>query len=449
MKRSLQFGLIALFTLASSCDLTFAPGNFKPHVYLSWRSEDTATTLLVSYHTQGEFQESAVYYDTESRGGDPALYRFKKTGTSVSWPGTSRSVHHVELTDLDPGRPYFFITGDPQSGFTPERKFKTLRRNSAGLRIVNGGDMGTGSKYVEVTQQAAATNPDVALLGGDIAYADGNPKKTDLWDKWLETWTSKMITSDGFTIPFILAIGNHETNLLKSFSDKKVKAPFYYTLFNQDPSERSFFTRQLGQDIMLYVLDTAHIYAPFGKQRKWLAQALENTKQVRTKIALYHAGLYPSYRSYYNPHNSLGRISWLGLFDHFRMSLALEAHDHTMKRTKYLRDGKVRNPGEGTLYLGDGAWGKRGRDVDPGRWYLEKAESITHFWLLEVGDSEITATAIDETGRAFDTHTMPRVSIAAHRANPIGAYRDDTGQLLQQIQKDEELSPYLEMLKNE
>lgn len=439
--------VLPLLVLAAGCELRFSPGDFKPHVYLNWRSEDTSTTIQINYHTQGAYEESVVHYDTESRGGDPSLYRFKQVGRAVRWPGTERAVHHVELTGLAPGLPYYFVAGDSRSGFTAERKFKTLRRESAGLKIVNGGDMGTGSSYIEVTRRAAATDPDVALLGGDIAYEDGDPQKTGLWDRWFQTWTSTMVTSDGFTIPFILAIGNHETNLLKSFNRKELKAPFYYSLFDQDPGGRTFFARRLGDDMMLYVLDTAHIHAPFGRQRTWLIETLKRTQQVRTKIAIYHAGLYPSYRSYGNPHNSLGRLSWLKPFDHFGMDLALEAHDHTLKRTKYLRGGKVVDPGAGTLYLGDGAWGKRGREGDSGRWYIEKSGSVAHFWLLEAGESAIQATAIDDQGRVVDSHVMPRAAPSGERSRPPRAFRDDPKKLLQRILDDPELRPYLELLK--
>jgi hypothetical protein len=444
-----RVGFILGVVLLSGCDFLFSPGEFKPHVYLNWKSEDTATTIQVHYHTQGAFEESAVYYDTESRGGDASLYRFKATGTRHTWPGTERAVHHVELKELTPGQPYYFITGDATSGFTPERKFKTLDPESPRLRIANGGDMGTGELYAKITEIAASYSPDVALLGGDIAYEDGNPQRTRLWDQWLDVWTSKMVTPEGFTVPMILAIGNHETNLLKSFSKREIKAPFYYSLFDQNSDERSFFVRRLTHDSTLFVLDTAHLYAPFGKQREWLVDAMEKNKQVRTKLAMYHAGIYPSHRSYYNPHNMLGRLSWLKVFDHFKLSMALEHHDHTMKRTKYLRDGKVVAAGEGTLYLGDGAWGKRGRDIHRDSWYLDRAEEFTHFWLLDLEDSQISAQAIDEKGQVFDTHAMPRISPQAWKQVRIPRFVDDSREVRRQIEQDQELRPYLELLKGE
>jgi hypothetical protein len=449
IQKTIQFLVLSLFLI--SCEIKFSNGDFKPHVYLNWRSEDTFTTIQVNYHTKGNFSQATVYYDTESRGGNPALYTYKTTGHTIKWPGTDRAVHHVELTSLTPGKPYYFITGDEKSGFTPERKFRTLDPMDSNLKIANGGDMGTGKRYATITELAATYDPDVVLLGGDIAYADGNPKNTGDWDKWLSVWTEKMVTSDGFTVPFILAIGNHETNLLKIFAKPEEKAPFYYSLFDQDAKGRSYFTRKISNDIMLFVLDSTHIYAPFGKQRVWLREQMEKYKTMRTKIAIYHVGLYPSHRAYNDPLNLLGRLSWLKIFDHYRIDLSLEHHDHTMKRTKYLRNNNVKTEGLGTLYLGDGAWGKQGRDVKRDRWYLERAEETTHFWLLEAKEDVIEMTAIDDEGKIFDTHSMfrlPEDSLLLHE-NSFAVFADDTNELLESIGKNKELAPYLQMLENE
>jgi hypothetical protein len=202
---------------------------------------------------------------------------------------------------------------------------------------------------------------------------------------------------------------------------------------------------------MLFVLDSTHIYAPFGKQRVWLREQMEKYKTMRTKIAIYHVGLYPSHRAYNDPLNLLGRLSWLKIFDHYRIDLSLEHHDHTMKRTKYLRNNNVKTEGLGTLYLGDGAWGKQGRDVKRDRWYLERAEETTHFWLLEAKEDVIEMTAIDDEGKIFDTHSMfrlPEDSLLLHE-NSFAVFADDTNELLESIGKNKELAPYLQMLENE
>src|SRR5690606_83076 len=129
----------------------------------NWRSEDTFTTIQVNFHTRGEPSDSRVYYDVEPRNGDPAAYSFQAKGHFHFWEGADRAVHHVELTELTPGKTYYFIAGDPKSGYTSERKFKTLSPQAPTLRIVTGGDMGTGSQFETITRLAGQTNPDVVL----------------------------------------------------------------------------------------------------------------------------------------------------------------------------------------------------------------------------------------------------------------------------------------------
>lgn len=434
--------LTVMATLVTVACKPFSEGDFKPHVYLTWRSEDTARTMQVHYHTSGPYEASVVHWDTEPRGGNPALYRRKSAGFAVRWAGTERAVHHIELTGLEPGTVYYFITGDSKSGFGTEKKFKTLPGTSNRLRVVNGGDMSVGKDFEALARLAGQTNPDLALIGGDIAYANGDPANTTLWDRWLEIWGKTMVTSEGLLIPMVLAIGNHETNSWPA-RERKKRAPFYFSLFHQDPDQRTFFVRRIADDLSLFVLDSAHIESPFGKQREWLKQKLEVNRHVRTTMALYHAGLFPSMRSEWNPHHLLLRMSWLKLFDHFQLSLALEHHDHTLKRTRYLRHGSEVAPHEGTLYLGDGAWGKGGRTADTTRWYLAHAASEIHFWLLDIRADRIEASAIGPERRLLDHHILERRPKGwTPRSGPL---KDDPQLLIQEIRAQPEFAPYLNM----
>ena len=87
-------------------------------------------------------------------------------------------------------------------------------------------------------KNAASHDPDFAVVGGDIAYANGNLELVDRWDTWLNFYTDTMLTSDGRSIPMVLAIGNHEVN--GGFNKTKSDAPFYFGFFGQDEA-KSFF----------------------------------------------------------------------------------------------------------------------------------------------------------------------------------------------------------------
>lgn len=81
---------------------------------------------------------------------------------------------------------------------------------------------------------------------------------------------------------------------------------------------------------------------------------------------------------------------------------AFENHDHVYKRTYPLKNNQV--VADGTIYLGDGAWGVLPHYADPSRWYLEKAVSGTnyyllvnlHSWWLHASAYDVSRTCIDD-----------------------------------------------------
>ncbi len=117
------------------------------HCYLTWQN-DTSTTITVNYHTRSDAGQSLVRFDIVSRGGVPDDYMFQASGNSHQVPGleavegVARTIHVVELTDLLTGQEYYFIAGDPVTGFTDERKFRTIPDGGEPIRFVTGGDMG-------------------------------------------------------------------------------------------------------------------------------------------------------------------------------------------------------------------------------------------------------------------------------------------------------------------
>src|SRR5882724_8272911 len=116
------------------------------HVYLTWQG-DTSTTITVNFQTMEDAPDAQVYYDTKSRKGKIADYRFHATGTHHTIEGSAdnRAIHWVELISLKPIATYYFVAGDDRNGFSAERKFHTIPDGHQRLRFVDGGDMGTGS----------------------------------------------------------------------------------------------------------------------------------------------------------------------------------------------------------------------------------------------------------------------------------------------------------------
>jgi hypothetical protein len=371
-------------------------------VYLTWSEQDTSTTMTVHYHTRGAFSGSHVYYDTEPRHGDLVRYAGHARGFTRRVPGLDRDVHVVPLTRLRPGTTYWFVTGDPTSGFARERSFRTLPGDASPVSFVVGGDMSTGWLPRITAWQAARTDPSFALLGGDLAYGRDGPEAAARWERWLADWEAGMQAPDGRLIPLVAAIGNHDRRKGDAPGTPFEIAPHFMGLLYQDADARSYFTRRFGPRIAVFVLDSGHLAAHGGAQRDWLAAELRAKAEVPLRFALYHVALFPANQPIVAEVEA-GRAHWLPLFDAFRLTAAFEHHGHLHKRTHPLRGGEPTGDGTGTVFFGDGCWGKSSTKAAlPGRAYLAASQTRRHFWKVTASEQGVRYQAIDGLGRVFD-----------------------------------------------
>ena len=386
----------ALAALGSGCASPY-------HVYLTWQN-DPCTTMTVNFQTPASEAKGIVYYDTEPHGDDTAAYRFKAETKphTVPFIEGKRAVYSVELKDLEPDTTYHFVYGPEGKRISMPRKFRTIPNDDSPIRFVAGGDQSILPRARLLMRQAAAQEPDFVLIGGDIAYANGNPRNLFVWDRYLQMWEVNMITPEGYTVPVVYALGNHETN--GDHEEPELNAPFYFGFFAQ--GGMPYFARKFGPRVLVIVLDSGHTVPHDGAQAEWLRATLEANKDVPFRFASYHVPFYPSHRDFEGSPSVAGRTHWLPLFDEFGLTAAFEHHDHTFKRTKPLRNNQV-DP-EGIVYLGDGCMGVPPRSIDnEGAWYLEKASSTAHIWLVDVGAEGANFQAIDRHGQVFDRYPEP------------------------------------------
>lgn len=376
------------------------------HLYLTY-SGAPETTIDINVLMNEKTGAVDIYYDTESRTGGPSAYRHHVKAVyhrSLMELADDRAIYTAALEDLTPGTDYYFIAGDPEDGFTKEKKFRTLSGGNAPLRFINGGDMGVDGLAIKLLKLAAKENPDFAIIGGDLAYENGLLGDYRIYDRWLSNWEEHMVTRDGRMIPIVTAIGNHETNDYESEEDEP-RAPWYIGLFGRQ-GDGPYYSRRFGDNMVLICLDSGHLRPHGGAQSEWLAQELEKYKDVPCRIAAYHVPLYPAHRAYDGAGSAAGREHWGPIFDRYQLTLGLEHHDHVFKRSKPLRGNQVVD--KGTVYIGDGSFGRPGRTVDPElRWYLEKQKSAAHFWVIEVKTDGIQLQAIDDNGETLDRFSLP------------------------------------------
>lgn len=381
------------------------------HFVFTWQG-DTATTLCVNFQSTGEEPLPAVvHWDTVPRDGAVADYRYRAEGTRFQIEGLrDRWVYRVPLTGLAPGGTVHLVAGHRLLGMSREYKVRTIADDGRRLRFATGGDMGPSADTRALLRQAARQDPDFVLIGGDIAYANGQIANVGRWDTWLTYWSEEMVASDGRSIPVALAIGNHEVR--GGYGQPASHAPFFFGFFAQD--ERSYSVRRFGPHLAVWLLDSGHVEAHGPEQAAWLDRTMEAMAEVPHKVAVYHVPLYPSHRVYETQGSVAGRLHWAPVFDRRGLDIAFENHDHTWKRTVPLRGG-LPDP-RGVLYLGDGCFGQVPRAVCyRGRWYLEHQASMQHFWCVDVDAEGLTCRAIDRHGETFDVwpETAPGAEAAA------------------------------------
>ena len=364
-------------------------------VYLTWQQKPD-TTMIVQWITPMDEKADLIEFRSENE-----TQWHQQEGSHKPLPERlPYLIHRVDLQELIPDSGYLFRIGPDGKTY----KFRTLPSTlTHPVNFVSGGDMYNDSlQRMEKTNiQAAKTSPFFALIGGDIAYSSRKfwflTENGQRWLDWLAAWKRTMVTPEGYMIPVIPAIGNHETN--GQFDQTPQQAPFFYALF----PTRGYMVLDAGDYLSLFFLDTNHTHPINGKQTNWLQKALAERTERPHKLAIYHVPAYPSKGSYYSRESSMIRKCWVPLFEKYGLNAAFEHHAHTYKRTHLIKEGKVSD--SGVLYIGDGAWGAenlRTPRTPVDAWYLAKTQSVNHFIMTSIDRSARSFTAIDSSGKVID-----------------------------------------------
>eukprot|EP01116_Phalansterium_solitarium_P003150 TRINITY_DN137_c2_g1_i2.p1 TRINITY_DN137_c2_g1~~TRINITY_DN137_c2_g1_i2.p1 ORF type:complete len:259 (+),score=10.58 TRINITY_DN137_c2_g1_i2:39-815(+) len=233
-----------------------------------------------------------------------------------------------------------------------------------------------------------------------------------LWDQWLIDYELNMVTPAGHMIPMLMSIGNHEAG---GYDKKYENIAFYMSWFPQQTSvasspvtsRDSYHAHRISDKTVLLSLDSGIGSKSFSDQTDWVTQQFADASSLPNKLVMYHVPMYPSYRSFSDWLSSDLRDEWLPIFDANHVALAFENHDHMYKRTFPLRSGQIST--NGTVYVGDGAWGvvPRSHANPANSWYLANSQPVNFVFRVDIGTTNTTLTAIGQDGVAFDTFVVP------------------------------------------
>lgn len=403
---------IALLLMLPACNADDR-GSEPVALYLTWQRDPT-TTMTIDWHTRGtrgdERATDFAYRPADAQtwqhaDDEPATFAFP-------W-SDNRFIHRVEMRNLQPDTEYVFRPGASVRTY----RFRTMPADlTEPIRIVIGGDTMHHKAWMQrMNRRAAEHAPHFIVWGGDLAYGDAEPRSASRWVAWFDAVTRTLIDEDGRVIPIVVSLGNHDVrngywrrDRSPTDAERRRQAPYFFTFF-AFPHLPGYGVLDFGDYLSLVILDTDHVNPIAGRQTSWLAETLAQRQAVPHILPVYHVTAYPSAKSYTAPTSRRVREHFSPLFEQHRLPLAFENNDHTYKRTVPIRSEQPAESGEGVVYIGDGAWGVRTREVyDPqATWYLEEARGTQHFLLITLDREQARVQAIDPQGDIIDVTERP------------------------------------------
>ncbi|WP_331234033.1 purple acid phosphatase family protein [Natronorarus salvus] len=394
---------------------------------LTWRRDPT-TTMTVDWHTvSGRPSEARLRF---RRDGNESWQEIE--GETRPFPATTdrdgideRSIHRVELTDLNPGTEYRFQF----AGYDSEYRFRTMPAEISRdrpLRFATGGDTSSDPEPLRrVNEVAMEYDLDFIQWGGDFAYIDADPEQVTDWFDWFAVNKETLVSGDGRVVPIIVAIGNHELvdgreyydqlNYTQTDEHRRFVAPFFYDLF-AFPGQPGYGTLDFGDYLSFVILDSACSNPIVGEQTRWLEETLAARTDRPYLFTSYHHTAFPSHKDWDRQEKEELRAHWVPLFEEYEITVALEHDDHTYKRSVPIRDGTVAE--DGIRYVGDGAWGVSPREGDNrDAWYIDVFESDRHAIVVELDGSTAEFEVLNEGGRTIDEFSLD--SRASHDRVPL------------------------------
>lgn len=366
-------------------------------LYLTWQRDPTTTITIQWLEETTERAPHLVEWRKMKQEGWQEGHTLP-----IPSPATHLVLHRIELKNLTPGTTYQFRRQGQEEVYA----FHTLSSSPISLKCVIGGDVYHDQllPVAKTCRQAAAQEPDFAVLGGDIAYTiSGGPsskERPERWREWLKTWSSTMRGSQNRLIPVVGAIGNHDT--VGQFDQTLAQASWFLLFFPKSSGTTSGLL-QIDSFLSLWLLDSGHAQSVPGEQTVWLEETLRQNPSTLHKVAVYHVPAYPAIRRFDHVHSQIIRKNWVPLFEKYHLHVAFEHHDHAYKRSHLLWEGRP-SP-KGVLYLGDGAWGVS-RPRRPSFFrrppYLQKILAERHFIVAEFSQTTRSYTAMDDQGRILD-----------------------------------------------
>lgn len=286
---------------------------------------------------------SSSWYEPTSSETPNGLLLYKNPGAVYSSP----VVHTVVLEDLLPGRRYYYaLPASADDGDLAGRSF-VFPKDEYPFRVGLTADVGQTVVSNRTFGALAAMEPDVALLAGDLSYADGWPFRWDTFGKLAERLAA--------TVPLLVTGGNHEIGSSENWLHFLERWP---TPFEASGSTSPLYWSVDAGPVHVVALNSYDNFVRTGDrlQRSWVMTDLAGVDRRATPwvVVVMHVPFYTS--NYAHPGEAeLMRRAYEPIFYAFGVDLVVAGHVHAYERSANgVYDGRLDECAPLFLTLGDG-----------------------------------------------------------------------------------------------
>lgn len=331
-----------------------------PYGLVSTFKQDARTSRAFTWETDGTVKESVIELMPDGEYADfsgAQVLRFTGVASLLGSSGEARKrmAHKAEATGLQPGTIYKYRVGSGADGeWSSEFQFQTEPQETAAFSFIHVTDsqglvLQDFKNFGATLNKAFALFPDARFIihSGDLTE---EPENLQGWDD-LFAEASAWVTR----VPLMPVTGNHD--------EQDKQADVFTAHFNlpdngaEGAIPGTSYSFNYG-NAHFVVLDTE---SNIKKQTEWLQKDLAAADREWI-IASIHR---PAYGGNQNDKTD----DWVALFDQYHVDLVLQGHNHEYSRSFPLKEGKVVQAGEGTVYVVTNASGSKFNEKKSDKFY--------------------------------------------------------------------------------
>ena len=424
LRFTLNKGVIALSIAVMSAMSAFAE---PPRTVIVNPGTDATTSVSVNWHSDLDGPDTYCFFTTaddtdwsEAQRVEPAREEcdvydnmYSKTPSGADFYESARFIRNVAaIESLRPGTRYMYRLGEKDEGEI--RYFSTLPDDGTWTAAIIS-DFHSYTPLPERKKAAMSMLDKLKEINGgefDMILHLGD---ITAWGGSYSFW--RALYDDPYFRNYMWAgvNGNHDDMDRTS----KFNGNQFFRNANANPingykgQEGVCYYTRLG-DLLLIALNSEAMRSPEGlaDAQKWVKDVIANNPSKYTAVMEH-------YQWFYGEQGNTSQFSrWNKLFDKYEVDFALGANNHIYVATPPVMDGKVAEPGRGTVYIqtpsSDNERGVSTKDLTSNtdliksRW--SEGGNTVGALLMKVTPENITISLYDRYGNMIDENViMPRI----------------------------------------